>query len=177
MFVNEVGFWWNGHSAARTKTIHTCLRDNEKKRTKLSGLFGLINISHFVFRQFWFPHPEGGKNVSFWRCYKTYQRRRCNRTRQWPGPDNDHAIWSFSGPEILGPHNDHLGPDNNHTNWSLSGPEILGPHNDVKKIVRSLSGPDTPGKWCIEYERERVSEELSVNWNRNPHPCETRAVH
>ena len=28
---------------------------------------------------------------------------------------------------------------------SLYGPEILGPHNDVGKIVRSLSGPETPG--------------------------------
>ncbi len=27
----------------------------------------------------------------------------------------------------------------------FSGPEILGPHNDVGKIVRSLSGPETPG--------------------------------
>ncbi len=26
----------------------------------------------------------------------------------------------------------------------FSGPEILGPHNDVGKIVRSLSGPETP---------------------------------
>ncbi len=34
---------------------------------------------------------------------------RCNRTRQRPGPDNDHTIWSFSGPEISGPNNDHLG--------------------------------------------------------------------
>ncbi len=31
---------------------------------------------------------------------------RCNRTRQRPGPDNDHTIWSFSGPEILGLDND-----------------------------------------------------------------------
>ncbi len=45
---------------------------------------------------------------------------RCNRTRQRPGSDNNHTI------------------------WSLSGPEILGPHNDVGKIVRSLSGPETP---------------------------------
>ncbi len=50
---------------------------------------------------------------------------RCNRTRQRPGPDNDHTIWSFSGPEIL------------------------GPHNDVGKIVRSLSGPETPGAWGL----------------------------
>ncbi len=64
---------------------------------------------------------------------------RCNRTRQRPGPDNDHTIWSFSGPEISG-------RDNNHTIWSFSGPEILGPHNDVRKIVRSLSGPETPGR-------------------------------
>ncbi len=28
---------------------------------------------------------------------------------------------------------------------SLSGPEILGPHNDVGEIVRSWSGPETPG--------------------------------
>ncbi len=27
---------------------------------------------------------------------------------------------------------------------SFSGPEILGPHNDVGKIVRWLSGPETP---------------------------------
>ncbi len=45
---------------------------------------------------------------------------RCNRTRQRPGPDNNHTI------------------------WSLSGPESLGPHNNVGKIVRSLSGPETP---------------------------------
>ncbi len=47
-------------------------------------------------------------------------RTRCNRTRQRPGPDNDHTIWLFSGPEIL------------------------GPHNEVGKTVRSLSGPETP---------------------------------
>ncbi len=28
---------------------------------------------------------------------------------------------------------------------SLSGPEISGPHNDVGEIVRSWSGPETPG--------------------------------
>ncbi len=28
--------------------------------------------------------------------------------------------------------------------WSFSGPEILGLHNDVGKIVWSLSGPETP---------------------------------
>ncbi len=49
-----------------------------------------------------------------------FAKDRCNRTRR-PGPDNDHTIWSFSGPEIL------------------------GPHNDVGKIVWSLSGPETPG--------------------------------
>ncbi len=76
-----------------------------------------------------------------------------NRTRQRPGPDNDHTIWSFSGPEISGPDNDHTmwsfsgpkisGLDNDQ---SLCGPEILGPHNDVGKIVRSLCGPETPVK-------------------------------
>ncbi len=66
---------------------------------------------------------------------------RCNRTRQRPGPDNDHTIWLFPGPEISGPDNDHLGLDNDQ---SLCGPEILGPHNDVGKIVWSLSGPETP---------------------------------
>ena len=70
---------------------------------------------------------------------------RCNRTRQRPGPDNDHTIWSFSGPEISGPDNDHQGLDNNQ---SLCGPKILGLHNDVRKIVRSLSGPETPGVTC-----------------------------
>ncbi len=44
---------------------------------------------------------------------------------------------SVSGPEISGPHNDY-------TIWSFSGPEILGPHNHVGKIIRSLSGPETP---------------------------------
>ncbi len=34
---------------------------------------------------------------------------RCNRTRQRPGPDNNHTIWSFSGPKISGPDNNHLG--------------------------------------------------------------------
>ncbi len=29
---------------------------------------------------------------------------------------------------------------------SLSGPEILGPHNNVGEIVRSWSGPETPGR-------------------------------
>ncbi len=67
---------------------------------------------------------------------------RCNRARQRPGPDNDHTIWSFSGPEISGPDNDHLGLDNDQL---LCGPEILGPHNNVGIIIRSLSGPETPG--------------------------------
>ncbi len=40
---------------------------------------------------------------------------RCNRTRQRPGPDNDHTIWSFSGSEISGPDNNHVGLDNNPT--------------------------------------------------------------
>ncbi len=62
----------------------------------------------------------------------------CNRTRQRPGPDNDHTIWLFSGPEISGPHNNHLG-------GHCLVLKILGPHNDVGKIVRSLSGPETPG--------------------------------
>ena len=70
---------------------------------------------------------------------------RCNRTRQRPGPDNDHTIWSFSGPEISGPDNDHLGLDNHVNDQSLCDPEILGPHDDVGKIVRPLSGPETPG--------------------------------
>ncbi len=58
-------------------------------------------------------------------------------------------MWSFSGPEISGPDNDHLGLDNDQ---SLCGPEILGPHNDVGKIVRSLSGPETPvvGSCCVQ---------------------------
>ena len=75
---------------------------------------------------------------------------RCNRTRQRPGPDNDHTIWSFSGPEISGPDNDHLGLDNDQ---SLCGPKISGPENDVGKIVRSLSGPETPGL-CICDQKE-----------------------
>ncbi len=32
-----------------------------------------------------------------------------------------------------------------HTTTLLSGPEILGPYNDVGEIVRSWSGPETPG--------------------------------
>ncbi len=32
-----------------------------------------------------------------------------------------------------------------HTMTLLSGPEILGPHNDVGEMVRSWSGPETPG--------------------------------
>ncbi len=31
----------------------------------------------------------------------------------------------------------------------FSGPEILGPHNNVGKIVRSLSGPETPGPFSF----------------------------
>ncbi len=54
------------------------------------------------------------------------------------GPDNDRTIFltSFSGPEILGPHNDW---SLSSPRWSLSGPEISGPEND--QIVWSLSGP------------------------------------
>ena len=47
---------------------------------------------------------------------------RCNRTRQRPGSDNDHTIWSLCGPEISGPGNDQLGP---HNNWSLCGPRHI----------------------------------------------------
>ncbi len=32
-----------------------------------------------------------------------------------------------------------------HITMSLSGPEISGPHKDVGEIVRSWSGPETPG--------------------------------
>ncbi len=68
---------------------------------------------------------------------------RCNTTRQRPGPDNAHTIWSFSGPKIL------------------------GPHNDVGKIVRSLSGPETPGQehlWFVSKEKQQQS-------NRNMPQC------
>ncbi len=33
---------------------------------------------------------------------------------------------------------------------TLSGPEILGPHNDVREIVRSWSGPETPGVFFFD---------------------------
>ncbi len=50
---------------------------------------------------------------------------RCNRTRQRPGPDNKHTIWSFSGPEILGLDNDIrtvvVWP------WDTGGPFYLSP--------------------------------------------------
>ena len=47
---------------------------------------------------------------------------RCNRTKQRPGPDNDHTIWSLCGPEFPGPDNDHLGLDNDQ---SLCGPRHI----------------------------------------------------
>ncbi len=58
------------------------------------------------------------------------------------GPDNDRTIFptSFSGPEILGPHND----------WSLSSPRWNfrtreWPNSVVVVWSWSLSGPVTPG--------------------------------
>ncbi len=67
---------------------------------------------------------------------------RCNRTRQRPGPDNDHTIWSFSGPEISGPDNDHLGLDNDQ---SLCGPRhTLGPDNNLPQW--SSPSPRTTGQ-------------------------------
>ncbi len=87
----------------------------------------------------WVSEPlSSTRRPSFWP-----HGARCNRTRQQPGPDNNHTIWSFSGPEISEPDNNHPGLDNDQ---SLCGPKILGPYNDVRKIVRSLSGPETPGQ-------------------------------
>ena len=50
------------------------------------------------------------------------QPSQCNRTRQQPGPDNNHTIWLLCGPEISGPDNDHLGLDNDQ---SLCGPRHI----------------------------------------------------
>ncbi len=58
------------------------------------------------------------------------------------GPDNDQDQTTTT--PFGRSRSDHPGLDNDHTIWSFSGPEILGPHNDVGKIVRSLSGPETP---------------------------------
>ncbi len=56
-------------------------------------------------------------------------------------------------PRVSGADNDHLGLDNNQ---SLYGPEILGTHNDVGKIVRSLSGPETPGSGLAELDGDKT---------------------
>ncbi len=46
---------------------------------------------------------------------------------------------------VLGGHCLVLKKFQDHIMTSLSGPEISGPHNDVGEIVRSWSGPETPG--------------------------------
>ena len=89
---------------------------------------------------------EHTKRRNSYDCTREVQnvRYRCNRTRQRPGPDNDHTIWSFSGPEIL------------------------GPHNDVGKIVRSLSGPETPVFWLnLTRQVSRILKVFCLLWGKS----------
>ncbi len=46
---------------------------------------------------------------------------------------------------VLGSHCLVLKNFQDYTTTSLSGPEISGLHNNVGEIVRSWSGPETPG--------------------------------
>ncbi len=102
---------------------------SDKGAVKLQHEFGLFR---FCFCCYFCPgtslvrvRPAGP--ASQWNFFAILRKiapwsSRWNRTRQRPGPDNDHTIWLLCGPEILGPDNDHLGLDNDQ---SLCGPRHI----------------------------------------------------